>query len=198
MCAQSCSILCNPRDYSLPGSSVHGIFLARILEWVAISSSRDLSYPGKPCRLSLLHWHANSLPSHLRRCFLEEVTLKLRLVLVWVFQKSRSNKKVDRQINDRQIDRQIMKNRLTQLQMLRNPTICSQKAADIGELMVCCHCRQVTSVMSNSVQPHRRQPTRLPDPWDSPGKNTGLGCHFLLQCMKVKSENEVAQSSNSS
>ena len=42
--------------------------------------------------------------------------------------------------------------------------------------------------------PHRRQPTRLPHPWDSPGKNTGVGCHFLLQCMKVKSENEVTQS----
>ena len=41
---------------------------------------------------------------------------------------------------------------------------------------------------------HRRQPTRLPHPWDSPGKNTGVGCHFLLQCMKVKSEREVAQS----
>ena len=48
--------------------------------------------------------------------------------------------------------------------------------------------------MSNSVQPHRRQPTRLPCPWDSPGKNTGVGCHFLLQCMKEKSESEVAQS----
>ena len=44
------------------------------------------------------------------------------------------------------------------------------------------------------MRPHRRQPTRLPYPWDSPGKNTGLGCHFLLQCMKVKSESEVAQS----
>ena len=48
--------------------------------------------------------------------------------------------------------------------------------------------------MSDSVQPHRRQPTRLPHPWDSPGKNTGVGCHFLLQCMKVKSESEVVQS----
>ena len=48
--------------------------------------------------------------------------------------------------------------------------------------------------MSNSVRPHRRQPTRLPRPWDSPGKNTGVGCHFLLQCMKVKSQSEVAQS----
>ena len=42
--------------------------------------------------------------------------------------------------------------------------------------------------------PHRWQPTRLPCPWDSPGKNTGEGCHFLLQCMKVKSQSEVAQS----
>ena len=48
--------------------------------------------------------------------------------------------------------------------------------------------------MSNSVQPHRRPPTRLLCPWDSPGKNTGVGCHFLLQCMKVKSESEVTQS----
>ena len=48
--------------------------------------------------------------------------------------------------------------------------------------------------MSDPVRPHRRQPTRLPHPWDSPGKNTGVGCHFLLQCMKVKSESEVAQS----
>ena len=48
--------------------------------------------------------------------------------------------------------------------------------------------------MSDSVRPHRRQPTRLPHSWDSPGKNTGVGCHFLLQCMKVKSESEVAQS----
>ena len=47
--------------------------------------------------------------------------------------------------------------------------------------------------MSDTVQPHRRQPTRLPSPWDSPGKNTGVGCHFLLQCLKVKSESEVAQ-----
>ena len=48
--------------------------------------------------------------------------------------------------------------------------------------------------MSHSVWSHRQQPTRLPRPWDSPGKNTGVGCHFLLQCMKVKSESEVAQS----
>ena len=48
--------------------------------------------------------------------------------------------------------------------------------------------------MSDSVRPHRRQPTRLPCPWDSPGKNTGMRCHFLLQCMKVKRQSEVTQS----
>ena len=45
-----------------------------------------------------------------------------------------------------------------------------------------------------TVQSHRGQPTRVPRPWDSPGKKTGVGCHFLLQCMKMKSESEVAQS----
>ena len=44
------------------------------------------------------------------------------------------------------------------------------------------------------MQPQRWQPTRLPRPWDSPGKNTGVDCHFLLQCMKVENESEVAQS----
>jgi len=50
---------------------------------------------------------------------------------------------------------------------------------------------EVASV--DSLRPHRRQPTRLPRPWDSPGKKTGVGCHFLPQCMRVKSESEVAQ-----
>ena len=44
-----------------------------------------------------------------------------------------------------------------------------------------------------TLRPHRQQPTRLCRPWDSPGKNTGVGCHVLLQCRKVKSESEIAQ-----
>ena len=68
----------------------------------------------------------------------------------------------------------------------------------IGEVyiisMIYCCCCCVASFTSDSVRPHRWQPTRLPHPWDSPVKNTGVGCHFLLQCMKVKSESEVAQS----
>ena len=58
--------------------------------------------------------------------------------------------------------------------------------------MTCCCC-YVASVVSDFLRPHRWQPTRLPRPWDSPGKNTGVGCHFLPQCMKVKSESEIAQ-----
>ena len=54
----------------------------------------------------------------------------------------------------------------------------------------CC----VASVVSDSVRPHGPQPTRLLRPWDSPGQNTVVGCHFLLQCMKVESESEVTQS----
>ena len=60
---------------------------------------------------------------------------------------------------------------------------CSLAAAAAKSLQLC-----------PTLRPHRRWPTRLPHPWDSLGKNTGVGCHFLLQCMKVKSESEVVQS----
>ena len=63
------------------------------------------------------------------------------------------------------------------------------------------YCSYAAAAAAESLQscptlcdPHRRQPIRLPRPWNSPGKNTGVGCHFILQCMKVKSESEVAQS----
>ena len=61
-------------------------------------------------------------------------------------------------------------------------------------LTVACCCK-VTSVVSDSVRPHRLQPIRLHIPWDFPGKNTRVGCHLLLQCMKVKSESEVLSDS---
>ena len=69
--------------------------------------------------------------------------------------------------------------------------------SDTVVLNLCWHMDTATALSLQScptVQPHRRQPTRLYRPWDSPSKNTGVGCHLLLQCMKVKSENEVAQS----
>ena len=62
----------------------------------------------------------------------------------------------------------------------------------------CCCCCYVALVMSGSVWPHRWQPTRLPRPWDSLGKNTGVGCHFLLQCMEMKSKSESEVMSDSS
>ena len=68
------------------------------------------------------------------------------------------------------------------------------QTASRNQTCCCCCCCQVASVVSDSVWPHRRQPTRLPRPWDSPGKNTGVACHFLLQSLKVKSEIEVTQS----
>jgi len=76
-------------------------------------------------------------------------------------------------------------------------TLMIQRVHDVWNLNsdhCCCCCCSVASVVSDSVRPHRQQPTRLPRPWDSPGKNTGVGCHFLLHCMKVKSESEVIQS----
>ena len=85
---------------------------------------------------------------------------------------------------------------------LSDPMDCSLLGSSTHEIFqastgVGCHCllRVQSLSLSNSVRPHRWQPTRLPRPWDSPGNNSGVGCHFLLQCMKVKSESEVAQSS---
>ena len=75
---------------------------------------------------------------------------------------------------------------------LTSPALADRFFTTIATWEACCCC-QVASVVSDSVRPHRRQPTRLPRPWDSPGKNTGVGCHFLPQYMKVKSEREVAQ-----
>ena len=73
-------------------------------------------------------------------------------------------------------------------------TYCWSLAWRILNITSVCCCCWVASVVSDSVQPHWRQPTRVLCPWDSPGKNTGVGCHLLLQCMKVKSESGEAQS----
>ena len=71
---------------------------------------------------------------------------------------------------------------------------CNTILQALAPINIYCCCCKVASVVSDSVRPHGLQTTRLPHPWDSPGKNTGVGCHFLLQCMKVKRESEVAQS----
>ena len=127
---QSCPTLGNPMDCSPPGSSIHGIFQARVLEWVAISFSRRSSLPRDWTWVSCI----------VSRCFTIWAT---REVTKWI-------------------------NLLKWIKLIYNHS-------------------DFFSVMYDSVQPQRWQPTRLPRPWDSPGKNTGVGCHFLLQCMKVKS-----------
>ena len=68
----------------------------------------------------------------------------------------------------------------------------SQRIAWCGEKIYTAAAKSLQLCLT--LRPHRWQPTRLPRPWDSPDKNTGVGCHSLLQCMKVKSESEVAQS----
>ena len=87
--AQSCLTLCNPMDYSLPGSSVHGILQARILEWVIISSSRIFPTQGSNLHLlCLLHWEADSLPlSHLIswHSTIKVVTLHLIFLVAQLF-----------------------------------------------------------------------------------------------------------------
>ena len=81
--------------------------------------------------------------------------------------------------------------------VITDPTKWDYKVKQFSSCNLGCCCRvdsEVASVVSDSALPYRQQPTRLLRPWDSPGKNTGVGYHFLLQCMKVKSECEVAQS----
>ena len=78
--------------------------------------------------------------------------------------------------------------------MLNQPCVHTWSWCTVLFIMRFAAAAAVPSVVSDSVQPQRRQPTRLPCLWDSPGKNTGVGCHFPLRCMRVKSESEVAQS----
>ena len=73
---------------------------------------------------------------------------------------------------------------ISSIYLLRNTNISIWDAHSItSPLVCCCCCCLVTSVMSDSVRPHRRQSIRLPRPWDSPDKNTGVGCHFLLRSL---------------
>ena len=123
--AQSCPTLCDPMDCRPPGSLVHEILQARIMEWVAMPFFRGSSRPPDRTWVSCIAG---------------------RFFTIWATREA-----------------------LLLLPLSR-------------------------SVVSDSVWLHRRQPTRLPRPWDSPGKNTGVGCHFLLQCMQVKSQSEVTQS----
>ena len=169
--AQSCPSLCYPMNCSPPGSSIHEILQAGILEWVAITFSRGSFQPRDQTLIYI--W----------RQFLYGLSHQGSPLHVYGSGGGL-----------------VAKSRPT----LATPwTIACQAPLSIGfsrqeywsglpfpspfmSLLLLSH-----SVVSDSVWPHRRQPTRLPRAWDSPGKNTGVGCHFLLQCMKVKSESHV-------
>ena len=115
-------------------------------------------------------------------------------VLLKILQ-ARLQQYVNRELSDVQVD--FRKGRGTRDQ-IANICCIIEKAREfqknICSCCCCCCCCYITLVMSDSVRPHRWQPTRLPHPWDSPGKNIAVGWHFLLQCMKVKSESEFSQS----
>ena len=160
---QSCPTLCDPMECSLPGFSVHGIFQARVLEWVAISFSRRSSWPRDWTQVSCI------VSRRFTVWATREIHLCQSVLLIFSY-------------------KSCVVYGLTSKSLLHFESIlvygvkkCSAAAAKL--LQSCL----------TSVRPHRRQPTRLPHPWDSPGKNTGVGCHFLFQSMKVKSESEVAQ-----
>ena len=135
---QSCLILCNPMDCSLPGSSVHGILQKRIMEWVVIPFSRGSSQPTWSSWTMSPALQADSLPlSHWGEAH--------DIPCLW-----------NLKINDtKELTKQKQTHRLRK--------------------------SESRSVMSNSVWPQGLEPTRLLCPWNSPGKNTGVGCHSLLQ-----------------
>ena len=139
---QLCLTLCGPTGCSPPGSSVHGISQARILQRVAISFSRGCSWPRDRTQVSYISCTGRQALYHQPHLWHHLITHFMNL-----------------------------------------PQLFIPSPAAAKSLQSCL-----------TVRPHRWQPTRLRRPWDSPGKNTGVGCHFLLQCMKVKSESEVVQS----
>ena len=182
--AQSCLTLWDPMNCSLPGSSVNGIFQARVLEWGAIAFSICIT----TCLLFLDTIHI----AHCHHSLLHYISLKMLF----------SDYKIDKEILRclkmfylLYFDIYYFGRKIWGPVKFWSFCFLNWVFLEIHLLLhTYCYCCWVTSVVSDSVWPHRWQPTRLPRPWDSPGKNTGVGCHFLLQCMKVKSESEVAQS----
>ena len=147
------------------GSSVHGILQTKILEWVAISFPRGSSH----CKLTLYQLsYQGSLPWWL-------------LLLLSHFSRARLGVTPLTAAHHAPLSLGFSRQEHWSGLPFSFPMHESEKR------------KWSYSVMSDSVWPHRRQLTRLPRPWDSPGKNTGVGCHFLFQCIKVKSESEVAQ-----
>ena len=165
MLAQSFShvhLFCDPMDYSPPGSSVHGILQARILEWVAMPSSRGSSQP----RDQTSPWQAVSLPlvppgKPKRRAIgtLSEERMPLG--------RKRKQKLRALKTSNVNIGASSTESRCNVIPFLSQP----------GKYSI----QFSRSVVSDSLRPHGLSPIRLLRPWDFPGKSAGVDCHFLLQ-----------------
>ena len=144
--AQSCPTLSDPMNCSSPGSSIHGIFQARVLERGAIAFS-DTS-------CEMLGWMKHKLESR----FSGELSIMLE---------------------QQQPSSRYLPNPGIETMSLTSPALAGELFTSATWEVLLLLLLRVTSVVSDSVRPHRRQPTRRFRPWDSPGKNTGVGCHFL-------------------
>ena len=155
--AQSWLTLSDSMDYSPPDFSVHGVSQARILEWVAISFSRGSSRTKDQTHTpalqmdSLLLSHWGSLQQYVTFFQMMEIWFSLSFSFNLCWS-------------------------LYLVGSAPHPSIWVLLAVWLLDRLY-----SVASVVSNSLRPHGLQPTRLPCPWDSPGKSTGVGCHYLLQ-----------------
>ena len=185
---QSCLTLCDPMDYSPPGFSVHGIFQARILERVVMPSSRGSSWPRDWSHISCVSCIADRFFTHWAIREAHGGDIQRQIVVAPEFLDGVSKEQLGQ--NEEAVYLPwssiwrassyfffiFFFNFYWNIVAFQSCAIFYYRAAAAKSLQLC-----------PTLRPHRRQPTRLPRPWDSPGKNAGVGCHFLLQCMKVKS-----------
>ena len=156
---QSCLTLCDPMDYSLPGSSVHGIFQAIVLEWIAISFSRGSSQPRDRIQVSRIVD---------RHCTVW-TTREVLLLLLSCF--SRVPLCATPEIAAHQAPPSLGFSRQEHWSGLPFPSPVHESEKG----------KWSHSVVSDTERPHGLEPTRLLHPWDFPGKSTGVGCHCLLR-----------------
>ena len=162
--------------------------------WSVLTMEYYSAETGKKCWYRLRHrWTLKTL-----HCGKETRDKRPRLMVLWfhLYERSRTAKSIDRKKRRLAVARGWGGGRIKG-RWLRG----DQHVLKLILLMTAQDCEYTAAAAAKSLQlcptlcdPHRQQPTRLPRPWDSPGKNTGVGCYVLLQCRKVKSESEVAQS----
>ena len=185
---QSCPTLCDPMDYSPPGFSVHGIFQARILERVVMPSARGSSWPRDWSHISCVSCIADRFFTHWAIREAHGGDIQRQIVEAPEFLDGVSKEQLGQNEQAGYLPWSSIWRASSYFFFIfffyfywtivafQSCAIFYYRAATAKSLQSC-----------PTLRPHRRQPTRLPRPWDSPGKNTGVGCHFLLQCMKVKS-----------